>query len=178
MAGSFSHPVYGTVSKAVATIRTGKNANLVEIYVLALGADGVPVAPSAGLKLGLKTYYEDLNVLTDTVAILDGSLYSVDIELVVVVNKNSDATVVKEKVVAAITEHFNVDNWEMGQAFYISNFIEEMEKIDGIQHVDLLSPTNNVLSTGKLSAEDSSGVGIDEVIIEGLRKVSYYYAKK
>jgi len=74
------------------------NANRVEIYVLALGADDKPTLPNAGLKAGLKTYFEELNVLTDHVVVLDGVLKPVDIDMNVIVSKNSDASVVKEKV--------------------------------------------------------------------------------
>jgi hypothetical protein len=42
---SFASPVYGSVAKAVATVRTDLNANLVELYVLAYGATGL-VTPS------------------------------------------------------------------------------------------------------------------------------------
>jgi hypothetical protein len=177
-ASSFSHPVYGTVSKAVAVVRTSLNTNRIEIYVLAEGPDDTPVAPSAGLKTGLATYISSLNVLTDHVVILDGVLRPVDIDMNVVIDRNSDASIVKVRVENAIDEFFNISNWDMGEPFYISNFIEAIESIDGVTYVDLFSPSDNILQSGKLSSErDSSSIGINELIIEGQRTTNYYYAK-
>ena len=176
-ASSYSHPVYGTVSKAVATVRTSLNANLVEVYVLAESSDSIPTAPSAGLKIGLKTFFSDLNVLTDYVEILDGVIKPVDIDLTVVINNNADASIIKERVEAIISNYFDIANWDMGQEFYISNFIEAIESVDGISHINLFKPYNNILRTGELADPNSDGIGINEIIVEGSRKTSYYYER-
>lgn len=176
-AQSFAHPVYGSISKSLATIRTGLNANLVEIYALAEGPDSVPVAPNAGLKAGLVTYFSSLNVLTDHVEVLDGAIRPVDIDMTVVVNRNADASVVKERVETALTNYFDISRWEMGQEFYVSNLIETIEAIDGIAYVNLFDPVNNILRTGELADPSSDGVGLNEVIVEGDRKTSYFYEK-
>lgn len=176
-ATNFSHPVFGAVSKALATTRTSRNANLVEIYALAEGPDGIPVTPNAGLKAGMATYFEDLNVLTDHVVVLDGAVKPVDIEMTVVINKNADASVVKDRVEAAITEYFSLTGWEMGQAFYQSNFVESIKGIDGIAYLNVHVPVGNILPTGKEADPSATGVGFNELIVEGSRKVSYYYEK-
>lgn len=176
-AESFSHPSYGSISKAVATVRTSLNTNLVEVYTLAQGPDDIPVAPNSGLKAGLKTYFEDLNVLTDYVEILDGHIKPIDIDMSVVVNRNADASIIKERMEALINNYFRISNWDMGQSFYVSNFIETIESLDGVAYVDLFEPAFNILSTNQLKSEDSDGVGINEVIVQGTRKVSYYYER-
>lgn len=179
-ASSYSHPVYGTISKAVATIRTGYNANLVEIYALAVGSSS-PVAPSIGLKQGLSTYFSNLNVLTDHISVLDGIIKPVDIEMTVVIGKNSDASVIKGKVEQAITDFFDISDWEMGQPFFLSNFIESIESIDGISYIDVLQPTNNIVATRQLydaaGTDSAVGVSINELIVEGQRNISYYYER-
>ena len=176
-ASFYSHPVYGSVSKAVATIRTDKNANLTEIYVLAQSADDLPALPNLGLKQGLKTFFNELNVLTDHVSILDGAIKPVDLEMTIVVNRSADASVVKAQVEATITSYFNISNWEMGKPLYISNLIEVIEAVDGVAYVDIYTPSNNILPTGKIGEAGSSGVGFNEVITEGTRKTSYYYER-
>ncbi len=176
-ASTFSHPVFGSTIKAVATLRSSKNANLVEIYALAAGPDGMPVAPNAGLKAGLVTYFKQLNVFTDHVVILDGAVRSVDIEMTVVVNRNADASVVKERVENTITDYFNVERWEMGHPLYVSNFVEAIEAIDGIAYVDVFNPANNILPTGKVAEAGSDGIGYNELVVEGKRTINYYYEK-
>lgn len=173
---SFTHPVFGAVSKAVSAVRTSLNANRVEIYVLAEGPDGLPTAPNAGLKAGLVTYFSDLNVMTDHVVVLDGRVKPVDIELNVIINRNADASVIRERVETAITKYFDLSNWDMGEAFYLSNFIEVIEAIDGVSHIDLLSPYDNIVQTGELGGQEN-GIGFNEIIIEGKRKTNYYYER-
>lgn len=174
---SYRHPVYGKVSKAVATLRSGLNSNLVELYVLAEGSGTVPAAPSKGMKIGLETYVNDRNVLTDTVSVLDGAVKPIDTDINIIIDKNADATVIKEKVEAALTAYFDSTKWELGQALYIANIIETIMAIDGITYVDMFSPSNNILPTGKLADPNSTGIGFNELIIEGKRKTAYYYEK-
>ena len=176
-ASAFSHPVFGSISKSVATVRTARNANLVEIYALAEGSDGRPTAPNIGLKTGLVTYFNDLNVLTDSVNILDGVVHPVDIEMTVVINRNFDASVIKSKVEAAIDAFFDLSQWEMGHPFYVSNFIQSIESIDGISYVDLFQPANNIVPTGLIAGSDPNGVGFNELIVEGNRTIQYYYER-
>jgi hypothetical protein len=175
-ASTFTHPVFGAISKAVATIRTSLNANLIEIYALADGPDDIPTAPSAGLKTGLETYFSNLNVLTDHVSVLDGQIRPVDIEMTVVANRNVDASVIKDKVEAAIDDFFDVSRWDMGQGLYTSNLIEVVEAIDGVSYIDLFQPSDNILPNADIDST-GSGVKFNELIVEGKRTTSYYYEK-
>jgi phage-related baseplate assembly protein len=174
---SFSSPVYGSVAKAVATIRTDLNANLVELYILAYGEDGL-VTPSLGLKQAVATYVDEYNVLTDTVSVLDGAIKSISIDMTVVVNRNADASVVRTNVNAALDDFFNVNNRDLGQPLYVSDVIEAASNVDGVSYVDLFSPDNNILQTNQLAdPEDKTGVGINEIIVEGSRNVKFFYEK-
>lgn len=170
-AQSFAHPAFGSVAKAVATLRSDINANLVEVYCLAIGSDGTPAIPNAGLKAGLKTFYEQRNVLTDTVVILDGKLKPVDVTMTVVINVTADATVVKTLVEQALDDFFNFVNWEMGMPLYTSNLIDTISDINGVSYVDLYAPSDNLLP-GR-----ADGVLFNELIVEGKRAISYYYEK-
>lgn len=179
-AENFSHPAFGIVLKAVAAVRTSVNANLVEIYILASGEDDIPTMPSIGLKRALETYIDDLNVMTDKAVVLDGSLKPIDIDMNVIVDRNADASIIRNRVEYAMNTFFDVDSWDMGEAFYISNLIESIESIDGVSYVDLFKPANNILSIQKLSSDfgtDDEGVAIDQLIVRGSVNISYYYNK-
>lgn len=176
-AQNYSHPAYGSISKAVATVKTSKSTNLVEVYALAQGVNDVPVLPSVGLKSGLQTYIRSRNVFTDQVAVLDGAIKYIDIDMVIVISRSADASVVKEKVEAAINDFFDIDNWNLGQALYVSNLIERVESLEGVMYIDLFSPSENILPTGKLADPSLPGVGINEILVPGNRKTSYYYEK-
>jgi hypothetical protein len=175
-ATNFAHPVFGSIVKAVATIRTAKNANLVELHVLAAGPDGAPTAPNAGLKAGLETYIGDLNVFTDHVKVLDAEIYQVDVEMNIIIDRNADASVIKDRAESAITNFFRIDNWELGEGLFISNLIETLEAIDGISYVDLFKPYDNILPA-KDESSTLNTIRYNQLIVEGRRTTNYYYAK-
>jgi hypothetical protein len=173
----FSHPVFGSVLKAVATIRTSLNANLVEAYVLAQGPGNVPVAPSAGLKKGLITYLEERNVLTDEVRVMDGAIKPVDVQANVVMAANADAGTVKEQVNAVIDNFFSINNFDMGQGLYYSQLLAAMQQVDGVQFVDMFKPSDDILPTKKIADPINQGVGFNELITIGNKKIRFYFEK-
>jgi hypothetical protein len=182
VAGSFSSPVYGAVAKAVATLRSDLNANLVELYVLAYGFGGdgstTLVTPSLGLKQAIQTYVSEYNVMTDTVNVLDGAIKSIKIDMTIVVNRNADSSVVRTNVNAALDKFFNVNNRDLGQPLYVSDIIEVVSNVDGVSYVDLFSPANNILQSNKLAdPTDPTVVGINEIIVAGDRSIKFFYEK-
>lgn len=179
-AKSFAHPAFGSVAKAVAGARIGLRASIVDLYILALGANGLS-NPSAGLKKGLETYISSLNVMTDTVVIHDGRMKKVSLKANVILNSGAEASVVKEKTEAMITSYFDIANWEMGQAFYISSLVEAIQSVDGVLYVDVFSPVNNILSDPVIASDSSptavNRIGANEIIVLDSRETYYYYEK-
>ena len=173
---SFSHPVFGSVAKSVATVRTSKNANLVELYILANGIDG-PTTASEGLKRGVASYVSNLNVMTDSVSVLDAVLKPVDLDITIAMSRSADASVVKVKVDNAISNFFDIRNWDLGEAFYVSQLYDAINKVDGVKYIDIFKPTDNILATGTIAtgSEESDGVGINELVVLGQNTVRYYY---
>ena len=112
-----------------------------------------------------------------------GLIKNIDIDLAVVLNRNAEASVVKTKVEAAITNFFALSNWEMGQPLFTSNIVDAVQAVDGILYVDLYSPANNILSSNTLSdvgvtgAVQSDYVAINEIVSIGKRSIKYYYEK-
>jgi hypothetical protein len=178
---SFAHPTYGSIKKAVSALFSNINANQVRLYVLAEGYSSKPVTASLGLKLALKTYLEENNVLTDQVLIADGSIKLVDVEINVIVSRGADASTVKEKVESAITDFFDISKWDMGQPLFTSNLVKQLESIEGIAYIDLFKPANNILPNQQIIFSDATGdidgIGINQLIAEGNRVTTYFYEK-
>lgn len=168
VASSFAHPAFGTMAKAVSSVRTGKNANLVELYCLAEGANELPVVPSAGLKTALITYVDGFNTMTDQVDVLDGKIRYIDIDMTVAIKRDADAAVTKNKVESAVLDFFALSKWEMGKPFYVSNFVEAVERIDGVAYLDLFKPVDNVVTPD---------LAFNELITLGDKVIRYYYEK-
>jgi hypothetical protein len=174
LASDYSHPVFGSVQKAIAAVKTSLNANIVELYVLAVG-ETEPVKPSVGLKNGLKTSLEETNVITDEVRVMDGELKRVDVTANVIMSRNSDAALVKDQVDSAVDNFFATANFDMGQEFYLSDLYSTIQNIDGVKMVAIFTPTDDILATGKLAGEDERGVGTNELIILGQKQLKFYY---
>lgn len=174
IAETFTHPVFGSITKAIASIRTGYNANIVDLYVLSDGADG-PAVASAGLKRVFKEYINERNIITDTVNILDASIKTVDIKITVVMNKNADASIIRDKVNSLIDDFFNIRNWDLGQPLYISQINKLLTAVDGIKYIDIFNPVDNILPTNTIDSGNDNGIDINQLITLGSREASFYY---
>ena len=204
MAAEFSHPVFGAVSKAMGIIRTGVdqditavatavraaptleeavvimqtqfiNRNIVELYALAEGPESVPVVPSSGLKQGLITYFDELNVLTDEVRVYNGAVKPVEIEATIVLSRNSDPGTVKVAVDAALQDFFDIRNFEMGSPLFVSSLYKLLQDISGIKYVDIFKPVDDILPTRQLADPASPGVGFNELITLGQVNLRFFF---
>lgn len=205
-ASTFAHPVYGSVLKAVATIRTGieadinavvemiqqaasveegveilqtnfVNRNIVELHVLAEGPDGVPVTPSLGLRQGLVTFFESIAPLTDEIRVLPGAIKQVDFEATIAVSRTADAPSIKEQVNTVVDDFFSTDNFDLGEPLYRSNLIRELQDIPGVAFVDLFQPEDDIIPTGDLASATSPGVGKNELITLGQKEIKIFFEK-
>jgi len=176
LATQYSHPVYGSVLKAVATIYTSLNANIVRLYILADGEDGAPVKPSVGLKTGLRNHLNEINVLTDDIEVGDGDTKPVDVTVTITVAKNSDAGTVKERVDAAINDFFSTAKWELGQPLYVSDLYDILTTIDGVRYVNIFAPKDDILPAREVG-DNPQAVKFNELIILGNKSIKIFYEK-
>ena len=177
-AEGFTHPVFGSVLKAVASLKTSLNANIVFLHILAAGPNDVPVLPSLGLKQSLETFFGDLKVLTDEVRVVEGAIKSVDIKANVIISRSADPSVIRTQVQAAITEFFDIAQWDMGQPLYLSRLYEALQAIEGVAFVQLFKPVDDIIqsSEGAATAPDNQ-VGFDELITLGNVDIKLFFDK-
>jgi len=173
-ASGYSHPVFGSVLKSVATVRTSLNANIVEMYVLADGEDG-PVKPSLGLKNGLSVFLEEINAPTDEVRVLDGEIKRIRLEMDVIMDKDADAPVVKDQVETAIANFFNPKNFELGKELYLDDITTPVKMIDGVKFTRVFDPADDILKTNKLADPAAFGIGLNEMIVLGEQQIRFYF---
>lgn len=206
LAKNFTHPVFGSVSKAIGTLRTGVdqdfdsvvkavqaapsvaegvaiiqndfvNRNIVEVYALAEGPDQTPVRPNSGLKRGLVDFFSRINVLTDEVRIYDGAIKPIDVEASVVMSRNADSGTVKVAVEDAIRDFFNINNFEMGTGMFLSNLYDVIQNVPGVSYTNIFSPADDIIETNKIADPDNPGVGFNEVITLGNLDLKFFFEK-
>lgn len=208
IAEAFSSPVFGSVQKASAIVRTGidadiedvvkkvraapteklaeafllgnyVNKNIVELFILQEDED-TPVAPSKGLKQSLQTSISDINVFTDELRVLNGSLRTIDIDATIVVSRNVDASIVKEQVGLAIRNVFDINEIEMGQGFARSDLITAISSVDGVSQVDLFEPADDFPALGTVvdsnipEDERPHGIGVNELYVLGAQSIKFF----
>lgn len=205
-ARTFSHPVFGSVLKAVAALRTGVeqdnktlamqvraaatldeavaildanfvNENIVEVYALAAGPDNIPVTPSAGLKLGLEQFFADIAVLTDEVRVLDGAIKPVDVRANIIISRTADPGTVKAQVQTAIASFFDVSNFDMGTPLNLSNLYATIQAVSGVKFVTIFEPSDDIIPTNQIGVPGSPGVGFNELITLGEEVLNFYFEK-
>jgi len=177
-AKTFNHPIFGSVLKAVATVRTSLNANIVELYILAIGPDDIPVLPSKGLKQGLVTYFADVDVLTDETRVLDGAIKPINVNATVIISRNSDPALIRDAVDVAVTEFFDQTNFDMGQELHLSKLYKTLGDIEGVQYVKIYSPQDDVIVSGKIATETPANqIGFNELIVLGEVQIKIYFEK-
>ena len=203
LAAKFTHPIFGAVSKALGVVRTGIdqdlnevteriqaassveagaeilqtnyiNRNIVELYVLAEGPNGEPVKPSSGLKQGLITSFNEINVLTDEVRVFDGAIKAVNVEATVVISRNADAGTVKVEVQKTIESFFDLRNFDMGTGLFLSQLYASIQELPGVKYADIFDPQDDIIQTHKIGDPESPGVGFNEVITLGEVKLRFF----
>ena len=178
LASDFSSPIFGSTLKAVATVRTSINTNQVELHILAEGPGGTPVLPSSGLKQGLKTFFEQINVLTDEVIVLDGVIKPVDIEVTIVMSRNADAATVREQVIESVNRFFNVANFDLGSPLHLGNLYQAIQDVPGVSFATIFKPADDILPTDKLAGEGSpDGISINEILVLGQAKLDFFFER-
>lgn len=144
MAMAFSDSSTGRIAKckAIVTEQTG-DANVVTLYVLSYGTDGITTASSA-LKAALKEYLSEYAMLTTWIEVADGSTKSVDITGAVALLSGFREADVKPSVEAVLTELLDAEIRDMGQTLRISDIYGALENVAGVDYVELTAPTASV----------------------------------
>jgi hypothetical protein len=178
LAKEFTHPIFGSVLKAVASLKTSLNANIVFLHILAVGPGGVPVLPSIGLKQSLETAMSDIKVLTDEVRVVDGAIKPVDIRGNIIVSRSADPSLIRDQVDDTINSYFSTDNFDLGQPFYRSQLVQELQSIDGVRYIQLFEPTDDIITSEDSAATaPDNRVGFDELITLGNINIKIFFEK-
>jgi phage-related baseplate assembly protein len=177
-AKGFAHPIFGSVLKAVASVKTSLNANIVFLHILAEGPGGIPVLPSLGLKSGLETFLSDIKVLPSEVRVVDAAIKPVNLRANVVLYRSADPTFVKNEVDLAIQNFFDISKFDLGQPLYTSQLERVLQEIEGVKFIQLREPVDDIIQSkeGAVTAGDNQ-VGFDELITLGDVNVKFYFEK-
>lgn len=114
---------FGTVGKATAATRKAyASANVIDIYVLEKASDLQLQRATTNFKTQLLDAINDKKMATDDVAIVDGLIRTVDLEVTIRIDKEEEENQnqIKAKVRDAVLSYMNADNREFGENLILS----------------------------------------------------------
>ena len=131
----------GTIAKAfiqptkVAEYQMGELPTILDMYVLSYNAKKHLRTASATLKQNLKTYLSEYRMINDSIKIKDAYIINIQVEfdIIVLPNFNNNETI--GRGITAISNYFQIDNWNLNQPIMIKDLQILLDKVEGVQTV-------------------------------------------
>jgi hypothetical protein len=154
---------FGSIAKAY--IEKDANQPLVlNLYTLAYNNNKNLTTASNTLKENLKEYLSIYRAINDTLVINNAYYVNVGVNFDIVVYPSFNAQEVVMNGVLALQDFFSIDNWQINQPIIISDIVNALNKIKGVQMVTNIEITN--LSGGNYSpyAYDIKAATVNNII--------------
>ncbi|MBQ3626858.1 MAG: hypothetical protein II948_08975 [Synergistaceae bacterium] len=136
----------GAIAKAHAVVRERSGeANIIRYYVLTYGEqEGSVALASQALKDALREYISEYQMLTDWIEVEDGKWREINFKGVITISPGLKAGIILDKVEDTLKSLMNIETREMGEALRISDAYAAIDNIEGVEHVELESPSSTI----------------------------------
>jgi len=112
------------------------NPNGLNLYTLGYNATKNLVNLNLASKENLATYLEQYRILTDSINIKDAFIINLGLDFVITSFRNYSNTVVLTRCINSLKEYFNIDRWQVNQPIIISEVINNLAQVEGVQTVE------------------------------------------
>lgn len=131
---------FGNIDKVFA--RKNDNNNNINLYVLSkLNSQGISTC-NALTKNNLKNYLSEFKMISDVINIRDPYIVNFGVYFEYVVRNGFNKDMVGEKLSNIVSEHFNIDKWEINQPIVIEDLRRKMLDVEGVINVQNIKFTN------------------------------------
>lgn len=150
----------------VSEYETGTLPSILDLYVLSYDINKKLKTASSILKQNLKTYLSEYRMINDAINIKDAFIINIGIEFDIVVRPNYNNNETLTKCIEALTNYFNIENWQINQPIILPELSILLDKIEGVQTVKNLKIDNLAGTTLGYSeyAYDVVGATINDVV--------------
>lgn len=136
---------YGTIAKAY--IIKDEQLNVIDrstlennplalnMYILSYNGSKQLVTATNGIKVNLKTYLSQYRMLTDSINIKDAFVINLKLYFDITILSNFNSNEVLLRCIDALKTYFNIDNMQINQPILISEVINTIANIKGVQSV-------------------------------------------
>lgn len=141
-ANTYKDSVGNAVKATAVTRKAFSSANVIDVYLLQVASPTQLQKASLSFKRDMLEAMEKKKMLTDDIVLVDGLIRTVDLEILVTLDKRfeTNESDIKSSISNVITNYFNVDNLEFGQSFVPSEI--EKEIFTSVDEVRLAEITN------------------------------------
>ena len=150
----------------VSEYETGTLPSILDLYVLSYDINKKLKTASSILKQNLKTYLSEYRMINDAINIKDAFIINIGIEFDIVVRPNYNNNETLTKCIEALTNYFDIENWQINQPIILPELSILLDKIEGVQTVKNLKIDNLAGTTLGYSeyAYDVLGATINDVV--------------
>ncbi len=129
-------PSYGIIAKAHAQKPAANDPDVtLDLYVLSYNQDKNLTVASNTLKSNLQTYINQYRIIGDTINIKNAFIINIccDFEIITLPNYNNNEVLFN--CITAVTDYFNIDNWQINQPIILRDISVLLDNIAGVQTV-------------------------------------------
>lgn len=137
----------GTVGKSTAVQRDAySSGNIVDVYVLEKASDTQLKKASPTFKSNLLSQIAERKMLTEEVVVVDGLIRTLDLIVTARINRNLQGKEeeIKGKIKNVILEFFNVDNFDFGKPFILSELEREIFNLEDVVYAEVDNFDSNI----------------------------------
>jgi len=138
---------FGTISKvyveqaSALSINSGNdplidnNPLALSMYILAYNSDKKLENATLDLKTNLKKYMEPFRMVTDAITIKDAFYINLGLNFDITVIPGLSNNQILTDCIAALTNYFNIDKWQINQPIILSNINSVLLQVKGVQSI-------------------------------------------
>jgi len=127
--------------------RTGvwEERNKINVSVLGLDEDAkLNNTSTSTLKQNIAEYLADYRMINDFINVIDGRIINLGFNVKIFKDKVTPSAKVVAGVVGAISDYFDINDWDMGENVYLSQLVENINNVPGVFNVTDLQVYNKV----------------------------------
>ena len=111
------------------------NPLAMNLYVLGVDNNSNLTSLNDAVKTNLKNYLDYYRILTDAVNILNAFVVNIGINFEITVNSNYNSNEVLLLCINKLKEYFSIDKWQINQPIIMSDVMNILGNVDGVQSV-------------------------------------------
>ena len=165
-------PNLGTIAMAyaepvkVGEYEAGTLPSILDLYILSYDSNKKLRTSSSIIKRNLKTYLSEYRMINDAINIKDAFIINIGVTFNIVVRPNNNNNEVLTRCITALTDYFNIKNWQINQPIILQELFILLDKVEGVQTVKNISIDNISGEANGYSkyAYDVMGATIDDVV--------------